>query len=90
MVAGGWSKASLWRPRARDVNEMRGEPRECLGNSFLSRNKTRIKNSKMCKMSKSLACSKTARRIFCFWKSGVSENVSQMTNPCSPGTYITP
>lgn len=46
--------------------------------------------SKIYKMNKNLACSGTTRRLFCSWKSRVSERVNQMTNLYSPGIYIIP
>ena len=53
----GQGKVCLWRQHLRkNVNNMRGEPFQCLGNSVPSRRKTRGKMSKMHKMSKNLAC----------------------------------
>ena len=38
----GQGKVCLWRQHLRrNVNEMRGEPFQCLGNSFLSKRKMR-------------------------------------------------
>lgn len=42
MMTDGQGKVCLWRQHLRrNVNEMRGEPFQCLGNSFLSRRKMR-------------------------------------------------